>query len=148
MRIRFYQPSTVKKYGNALKSFLNWCGGPPHRITREDVREYLLYLVDAHLGSSTVSMHLLAIRNAFDKMCHRQVTLGLTSPLDVLSKRLAVGTVTKPPDAPSVGRLRIHFQPQPSDRPESRHAKVTLEIQTDVRPVYLTGILAHEVRRG
>jgi len=69
MKIRFYQPSTVKNYRNALKSFLRWYGGPPHRVTREDVREFLLYLVDAGVGSSHVSSHLLAIRIAFDKMC-------------------------------------------------------------------------------
>ena len=69
MRIRFYQPSTVKNYRNALKSFLRWYGGPPHRVAREDVREFLLYLVDAGVGSSHVSSHLFAIRNAFDKMC-------------------------------------------------------------------------------
>ena len=55
MRIRFYQPSTVKNYRNALKSFLRWYGGPPHRVAREDVREFLLYLVDAGVGSSWVS---------------------------------------------------------------------------------------------
>jgi site-specific recombinase XerD len=80
MRIRFYQPHSIKNYRNALRSFLNWYGGPPHRVTREDVREYLLYLVDAQLSSSTVSSHLSAIRTAFDKMCRRQVTLGLTTP--------------------------------------------------------------------
>ena len=68
MKIRFYQPSTVKNYRNALKSFLRWYGGPPHRVTREAVREFLLYLVDAGAGCSHVSSHLFAIRNAFYKM--------------------------------------------------------------------------------
>jgi len=80
LKIRFYQPKTVKNYRNALRSFLRWYGGPPHRVTREDVREYLLYLVDAGVGSSWVSTQLSAIRTAFDKMCHRQVTLGLATP--------------------------------------------------------------------
>ena len=53
---------------------------PPHRLTREDVREYLLYLVDAGLSSSTVSNHLAAIRTAFDKFCLRQVTFGMVVP--------------------------------------------------------------------
>jgi site-specific recombinase XerD len=57
-----------------------WFGAPPHQLTREDVREYLLYLVDAGLSSSTVSNHLAAIRTAFDKMCLRQVTYGLAVP--------------------------------------------------------------------
>ena len=30
MRIRFYQPNSVKNYRNALRSFLNWHGGLPH----------------------------------------------------------------------------------------------------------------------
>ena len=80
MKIRFYQPKTVKSYRNALLSLLRWFGGPPHRLTREDVREYLLYLVDAGLSSSAVSNHLAAIRTAFDKMCLRQVTYGLVVP--------------------------------------------------------------------
>lgn len=80
LKIRFYQAKTIKNYRNALRSFLHWYGGPPHRMTREDVREFLLYLVDAGVGSSWVSMHLSAIRTAFDKMCHRQVTLGLATP--------------------------------------------------------------------
>lgn len=80
MRLRFYQPKTIKSYANALRALLRWFGGSPHRLTREDVREYLLYLVDAGASSAWVSVNLSAIRTAFDKMCHRQVTLGLASP--------------------------------------------------------------------
>lgn len=80
LRIRYYQPKTIKSYRNALKSLLRWFGGPPHRLTREDVREYLLYLVDAGASSAWIGINLSAIRTAFDKMCHRQVTLGLASP--------------------------------------------------------------------
>lgn len=80
MKIRFYQPRTVKSYRNELISLLRWFGAPPHRLTREDVREYLLYLVEAGLSSATVSNHLAAIRTAFDKMCQRQVTFGLAVP--------------------------------------------------------------------
>ncbi len=59
---------------------LRWFGGEPHQLTREDVREFLLYLVDAGAGSAWVGINLSAIRTAFDKMCHREVTLGLASP--------------------------------------------------------------------
>jgi site-specific recombinase XerD len=88
MRIRFYQPKTVKSYRNAIISLLRWFGAPPHRLTREDVREYLLYLVEAGLSSSTVSNHVAAIRTVFDKFCLRQVTLGLAVPRR--AKRLPV----------------------------------------------------------
>lgn len=80
MRIRFYQPSSIKSYQNALRGLLRWFGQPPHRLTREDVREYLLYLVDAGASSAWVGVNLSAIRTAFDKMCHREVTFGLVTP--------------------------------------------------------------------
>lgn len=80
LRIRFYQPKTVRNYRTALRSFLRWFGASPHQATREDVREYLLYLVDAGVGASWVSINLSAIRTAFDKMCGRSITLGLASP--------------------------------------------------------------------
>ena len=58
MKIRFYQPKRIKSYRNALRSLLRWFGASPHRLTREDVREYLLDLVDAGLSSSAVGNHL------------------------------------------------------------------------------------------
>jgi site-specific recombinase XerD len=80
LRIRFYQPTTIRNYRRALRCFLRWLGAPPHRATREDVREYLLYLVDAGASCSWVAIHLAAIRTSFDKMCGRSITLGLASP--------------------------------------------------------------------
>ena len=72
----------------------------------------------------------------------------IASPLDVLCTRKATASARRSPASPSVGSLRIHLKPEADDCPESRHARVTLEIQTTARPVYLTGILAREVRRG
>ena len=80
MRIRFYQPKSVKSYRTALQGLLVWFGQQPHKLTRDDVREFLLYLVDAGASASWVGVNLSAIRTAFDKMCHRSVTLGLITP--------------------------------------------------------------------
>ena len=80
MRIRFYQPTTISNYRAAVEGLLRWFGKPPHLITRDDVREYLLFLVDAGCSSSWVSVNLSAIRTVFDKMCCRNVTLGLITP--------------------------------------------------------------------
>ena len=73
---------------------------------------------------------------------------AVTSPLDVMTGQRAARAQRGLPSAPSVGRLRIHVKPQPSDKPGFRMAKVTLAIPTEGRPVYLTGIVAREVRRG
>ena len=88
MKIRYYQSASIKNYGNALRGFLNWLCKPPHRATREDVREYLLFLVDAGASSSWVAVNLSAIRTAFDKMCLRKITAGLVTPRR--SKKLPV----------------------------------------------------------
>ncbi|MDH3582868.1 MAG: site-specific integrase [Phycisphaerae bacterium] len=80
MRIRFYRPKTVKTYHNALLGFLRWFGGPPHQVAREDVRDYLEFMVDGGREGSWVGTQLSAIRTAFDKMCGGDVTLGLETP--------------------------------------------------------------------
>ncbi len=80
MRIRFYQPNTVRDYTDAVRRFLNWFGRAPHHVHREDVREFLEVMVDGGASSSHVACTLSAIRTIFDKMCRRQVTLGLSMP--------------------------------------------------------------------
>ena len=68
LRIRFYQPKSVKSYGNALRALLSWFGSPPHLLTREAIRQYLETLVDGGAGSSHVSTTLSAIRTALDRI--------------------------------------------------------------------------------
>lgn len=80
LKIRFYQPKTRKSYGIVLDTFLRWYSGWAVTVTREDVREWLELLVDGGAESSWVSVHLSALRTIFDKMCGRNVTLGLITP--------------------------------------------------------------------
>jgi hypothetical protein len=93
-----------------------------------------------HVRLETTTIYVKVARPVDDEV--------VISPLDVLSKKQATASAKRSPTSPSVGSLRIHLKSEPDDRPESRHAKVTLEIRTQVRPVYLTGIVAREVRRG
>lgn len=79
-KIRFYQRSSQRNYSRELRIFVDWFGNAPHLATREDVRDFLEFLADCGRGSSTVSNYLSAIRNSFDKMCLRDVTLGLQTP--------------------------------------------------------------------
>ena len=46
----------------------------------ESVRRFLETLVDGGAQSSTLAGYLAAIRTAFDKLCGRDVTLGLAVP--------------------------------------------------------------------
>jgi len=80
LKIRFYQPRTREAYRHILASILRWRGARPHELTRECVREWLSLLVDGGAHSSTVSVHLSALRTCFDKLCGARVTLGLMTP--------------------------------------------------------------------
>ena len=80
LKIRFYQPKTRKAYAVVVGAFLRWLGGPPADATRESVRAWLELLVDGGASSSWTSVHLSCLRTVFDKMCFREITLGLVTP--------------------------------------------------------------------
>ena len=80
LKIRAYRMNTVKTYVANLSKFLDWFGLKPHRVTLESVRRFLETLVDGGAQSSTLAGYLAAIRTAFDKLCGRDVTLGLAVP--------------------------------------------------------------------
>lgn len=80
LKIRFYQPKTRKAYAIVIGAFLRWLGRPPADATREHVREWLELLVDGGSSSSWTSVHLSCLRTVFDKMCFREITLGLLTP--------------------------------------------------------------------
>ncbi|WP_186774786.1 tyrosine-type recombinase/integrase [Allorhodopirellula solitaria] len=80
MKIRNFKTKTIKAYIGALKSILRWSGRLPHEMDRETVKEYLLYLVETDRGFSHVGVHLSGIRDAFDKFCFLDITLGIETP--------------------------------------------------------------------
>ncbi len=80
LKIRNYAANTVKGYSSAIGTFLDWAGIHFSRLTREHVREYLEFMVDAGLTGTTLGIQLTAIRTCFDKFCMTDITLGLATP--------------------------------------------------------------------
>lgn len=80
LKIRCYSKCTINSYISALRGFLGWVGLPPNCVNNEHVREFLETLVDGGASESWLSTNLSAIRNAFDKFCCRDITLGLATP--------------------------------------------------------------------
>jgi site-specific recombinase XerD len=80
MKIRFYQPRTIRAYARALASFLRWLNAAPHEATREDIKDYIEFLVDGGASVSWVGVNLAALRTTLDKMCGEDLTLGLQTP--------------------------------------------------------------------
>jgi site-specific recombinase XerD len=90
MKIRGYAANTISSYTAAVRSLLRWFGRPPHLLSREHVKNYLEYLYDAGRSASDISVQLVAIRNAWDKFCFRDVTLGLVTPRRIRQKIVVV----------------------------------------------------------
>ncbi|MEM7455423.1 MAG: tyrosine-type recombinase/integrase [Planctomycetota bacterium] len=88
MKIRAYKQGTIKVYKSRLRSFLDWFGDRPHRVSRQTVRAYLELLVDGGAEPATLAGNISALRTAFDKFCGRDVTLGLATPRE--TKKLPV----------------------------------------------------------
>ncbi|WP_419189906.1 tyrosine-type recombinase/integrase [Stieleria marina] len=80
IKIRGYAAPTISSYTTAVRSILRWFGRAPHLLSREHVKNYLEYLFDGGRSPSDISVQLVAIRNAWDKFCFRDVTLGLATP--------------------------------------------------------------------
>jgi len=62
LRIRFYRPKSIKNYRTALRTLARWFRRPPHELTTEAVRRYLLALVEQDASSSWVSLNISVIR--------------------------------------------------------------------------------------
>lgn len=80
LKIRCYSPSSIKTYRSQLVAFLRWVGGYPNRVTRQNVRDYLMFLADAGFSTAKLSGALSAIRTAFDDFFCRRITAGLVTP--------------------------------------------------------------------
>jgi integrase/recombinase XerD len=80
LRLRFYRAKTIKLYRSALRAFLIVSQRRPRDVTRNDVRAFLLLLVEAGRSASHVSVCLCALRLAFDKLSGVPATAGLATP--------------------------------------------------------------------
>ena len=80
LKIRFYRPKSIKSYKTALRGLAVWAKVPPHMMTKELVRNYLLNLVSKGSGSAWLSVVISAIRTAFDKLGGMNVSAGLETP--------------------------------------------------------------------
>jgi site-specific recombinase XerD len=80
LRIRFYRPKSIKNYRTALRSAAGWFRRPPHELTTEAARRYLLMLVEQGASSSWVSVNISVVRTCIDKFGGLAVSEGLYTP--------------------------------------------------------------------
>ena len=102
-----------------------------------DIRHIQKILGHVHLETTTI----------YVRVARPSDGQSVPSPLDVISGKRHEQNCQMRPLKQTVGRLRFHFQPEPVDANKLRASKVTVDIQGETRPIYLTGIIAREVRR-
>ncbi len=72
LKLAGYSPTTIKTYHSAGRRFLQHASKPSNRLTHEDVRQYMLRLVEADYSSSTINQHHFAIRFLFKKVLKKK----------------------------------------------------------------------------
>ena len=72
LRLRGYSPRTVKAYVRGVKKLVEFYGRPATEITGEEIRTYLLHMLETqHLSGSSVNQTVCAIRFFYVKVLGR-----------------------------------------------------------------------------
>lgn len=90
LRLRQYSPKTVKAYLGQLRAFVRYFETRhPQDLTTEDIRGYLLHLVEEDLSRSAVDQALNAIRFLYSEIYHQPFALK-NLPRPKMEQRLPV----------------------------------------------------------
>lgn len=72
MKLRNYSPKTIGLYVAQLAKFADFCGKSLNRVTREEVRDYLVYLVEVKgIKWGVYNQVVSAMRFLFRQVLHR-----------------------------------------------------------------------------
>jgi site-specific recombinase XerD len=84
---RHYSPRTVESYVFCVEKFLLWCGDKePRRITKHDIKDYLSWLCERKLASSTLNLHQQALKFALENVLNKRFFIDL--PFSKVPSRL------------------------------------------------------------
>ncbi len=80
LRLKNFSPKTIKVYVHAVAKFARHCGRSPDQLSREDVRDYLLHLIERGRARSTCVVVRNALRHLYTD------TLGRPDWMDKLPR--------------------------------------------------------------
>ncbi len=98
LRLQGYAETTVKSYRGAAGKFLRHVGKPRNRLTRNDVRKYMLYLAEAKYSSSTINQHHFAIRFLYSEVLKKKA-FRMEQPLHKRPQRVPIVLAREEVDA-------------------------------------------------
>ena len=77
LALRGYSPRTQSTYYRCLVSFLEYCGEPTEKITKENIKNYLYHLIDGQkLSESSLRQARSAICYFFSQTIGREVEVA------------------------------------------------------------------------
>ena len=77
LKLRNYSHKTLKAYRSCLRSFIAYFSPRhPRELTNEDIRSYLLYLIEKKLAASTINQVFNALRFLYVELYKMPFTIG------------------------------------------------------------------------
>ena len=80
LKIRRYSPKTMKAYFHYNQHFLTFCKKQSDAVTKDDVRNYLEYLADKNLSSSTMRLAYNSLLFYYSEILNVSVMNGIKIP--------------------------------------------------------------------
>ena len=74
---RNYSPKTIKTYNFCLGKFFRTCNKEPKCVTKADIHDYLDRLIEKQSSSSTLNVHLSALKFFYEQILKKRLTLKL-----------------------------------------------------------------------
>jgi integrase/recombinase XerD len=87
LKLRGYSPRTVKSYTSIIVKFLQRTNKPVDNLCEEDVRKYLLILIDKKYARETIRLTRAAIKFFFVTILDKQISTSIV-PLPKRAKKL------------------------------------------------------------
>ena len=83
---RGLRPETIKTYCYAVGKFFRIYHIQPHQVTKDDIEQYITQLIRWNRSSSTINVHLHALKFFYENVLGKKLTVNL--PLMKTRKRL------------------------------------------------------------
>lgn len=75
--LRGLSPKTIKTYGCTANKFLKYHGKPVNQITQNDIRNYLLNLIEDGSPGNTINVYLNALKFFFEECLRKKLTVSI-----------------------------------------------------------------------
>lgn len=75
--LRGLSPRTIKTYSYTISKFFRVCSKEPHQVTKNDLENYLLRLLERGAPGNTINVQLNALMFFFEQALNRRLTINL-----------------------------------------------------------------------